>query len=229
MTSVAEAIARMEQITKEAPEKDGLACFNILYTEITVAVATGLENGLFADVQFLDRLDVAFANRYFDALRASRTGTGEVPKVWEVLLERRGDRSVAPIQFAVAGVNAHINFDLAAALVHTCEEIGAPLGTGSQRADYDEINDIFAERYKVLRDRFTDGLADEFDEGGVARGLDFVSGFVVERARDEAWESAERIVLRRQQGDEEGVRLIMARLDRHFGLVAHGLLLRGLF
>lgn len=230
VTSVAEAIDRMEAITSEAPEHDGLARFNVLYTDITTTVATGLGDGTFLDVEFLDRLDVVFANRYFDALRKWGTDRrDEVPRVWRVLLERRDDPRVNEIQFVVAGVNAHINFDLAASLDQTCAEIGAPLGHGDQRVDYDEINDIFDARYKLLRDEFTVGLVDEIDEGRVARALDFVSNFVVTSARDEAWESAERIVVRRQNRDDEGIARLMNRLDRTFGVVARGLLMRGLF
>ncbi|MEA2900971.1 MAG: hypothetical protein QOH36_858 [Actinomycetota bacterium] len=229
VTTVAEAIDRMRAINAAAPQHDGLAEFNKLYTVITCEVADWLRTGRFADFDFLDRLDVAFANRYFDALRAWGTREGEVPRVWKALLERRGDRKVAPIQFAVAGVNAHINYDLAAALVTTCEVIEAPLGHGEQRLDYDGINTIFAMKYKVLRDEFTDGLVDQIDEGFVARALDFVNNFVVEKARDEAWESAERLVIRRSDGDLQGEARVMSRLDRHFGLVAWGLLMRGLF
>lgn len=220
----------MEAITREAPDNDGLACFNVLYTQITTTVATGLVDGTFLDIEFLDRLDVVFANRYFDALRKWGTDRrDEVPRVWRVLLERRDDPRVAPIQFAVAGVNAHINFDLAASLDQTCAEIAAPLGHGNQRVDYDEINEIFEVKYKILRDEFTDGIVDRFDEGAVARRLDFVSNFVVTSARDEAWESAERIVVRRQNRDDEGIARLMNRLDRTFGVVARGLLMRGLF
>jgi hypothetical protein len=72
-------------------------------------------------------------------------------------------------------------------------------------------------------------LVDQIDEGFVARALDFVNNFVVEKARDEAWESAERLVIRRSDGDLQGEARVMSRLDRHFGLVAWGLLMRGLF
>ncbi len=219
----------MQAINDAAPPGDGLAEFNKLYTVITCTVRDWLDDGQFADARFLDRLDVAFANRYFEALRNWGTREGEVPRVWRALLERRSDPRVAPIQFAVAGVNAHINYDLAAALVRTCEEIEAPLGHGDQLRDYLLINDIFELKYKILRDEFTDGLVDAIDEGLVARAVDFLNNFVVEKARDEAWESAERIVVRRTGGDQVGELRIMTRLDRHFGLVAWGLLMRGLF
>ena len=229
VTTVAEAIDRMRAITDVAPPGDGLAEFNKLYTVITCEVDDWLKQGKFADFDFLDRLDVAFANRYFDALRAWGTHQGEVPRVWKAILERRADPKVAPIQFAVAGVNAHINYDLAAALITTCEVIEAPLGQGAQRVDYDAINTIFALKYKILRDQFTVGLVDEIDEGLVARAIDFLNNFVVEKARDEAWESAERLDIRRRDGDHTGELRVMNRLDRHFGLVAWGLLMRGLF
>ena len=97
VSSVDAAIERMEAITREAPEDDGLAQFNRLYTEITIAVRDGLNGTTFEDKPFMEALDVAFANLYFDALRNWGCGKQEqVPKMWTVLLERRENRDIAP-------------------------------------------------------------------------------------------------------------------------------------
>ncbi len=228
--TIAQALARMDKISASAPEGDGLRAFNELYTVITLNVEQWLDEGQFADRKFLRGLDVAFANRYFAALRLWGLGKhDQVPRVWRVLLERRCDSRIAPIQFAVAGVNAHINFDLAPAVVKTCETIKASLGHGYQRNDYQRINEIFAAKYKILRDELTEGPIDMFDEGWRARAIDYASSFVVEQARDEAWESAERIDVYRLGGDTNGVERVLRRLDRHFGFVGRSLLWRGLF
>ena len=45
---------------------------------------------------------------------------------WRVLFEQRENGRIARVQFALAGVNAHINHDLCAAIVATCEAMGTP-------------------------------------------------------------------------------------------------------
>ena len=56
-----------------------------------------------------------------------------------------GDPRIAPIQFALAGMNAHINHDLPLALVSICQARSVELGRDSpQRRDYLKINDTIA-------------------------------------------------------------------------------------
>ena len=71
VTSVAEAVARMEAIGAALPASDGLACFNRMYLEVTKAVSADLGQGYFADPAFMARLDVTFANLYFAAAQAA--------------------------------------------------------------------------------------------------------------------------------------------------------------
>ncbi len=233
VTSVSEAIDRMDAITAAQPEEDGLRQFNVLYTTITMAVEERLAKSMFVDADFLTRLDIAFANRYFAALRAWGEGQPQaVPRVWRVLLERRRVDKIAPFQFAVAGVNAHINFDLAPALIRTpCRELEDidPQPPGDQRNDYEQINTIFLEKYAGLRDRFTSGEIDRLDEGMVARAIDYISNFIVDKARDEAWEKAQRIYAYNCDNDAHGAARVQENLDRRWGHFGKALLARGLF
>ena len=57
------------------------------------------------------------------------------------LFTQRSKKGVAPLQFALAGMNAHINRDLPVALVATCRELGIELRDGSpEQADYVQVN-----------------------------------------------------------------------------------------
>ena len=55
---VATVVERLQDIQKEAEkstppaESDGVASFNFLYTTITTAILTGLQNGSFEDPRF---------------------------------------------------------------------------------------------------------------------------------------------------------------------------------
>ena len=107
VTSVADAIARMEAIGAAAAAGDGLACFNRMYLEVTRAVDNEIGQGFFADPQFMTRLDVTFANLYFAAANVAATPQA-VPQAWRPLIEQRAVPGIEPIQFALAGMNAHI-------------------------------------------------------------------------------------------------------------------------
>ena len=71
VTSVAEAIARMEAIGSGLPAGDGIACFNRMYLAVTQTVGADIGQGFFADPAFMTRLDVTFANLYFAAAQAA--------------------------------------------------------------------------------------------------------------------------------------------------------------
>ena len=85
---------------------------------------------------WLAQLDVQFARFYFSALESSLSGR-ETSSCWQVLFESRGQAAIARIQFAMAGINAHINHDLSEAITATCQATGtAPdRGGAMSRAD----------------------------------------------------------------------------------------------
>jgi Family of unknown function (DUF5995) len=154
VASLAEVIDRLTEVrdgaAKVAPDC-GIAEFSDLYLTITGSIQGHIQAGdLFADDAYLARLDTVFANRYFDALRVWADG-GRPPAVWRLMFEAANNGQITAIQLAGAGVNAHINLDLAVATVDTGREMGdAELDTGSRKADYGKVNDVFAEQMDVL-------------------------------------------------------------------------------
>lgn len=87
-----------------------------------------LGQGLFADPAFMTHLDVAFANLYFGAVDTA-DNPAAVPLAWRPLVELRADAGIEPIQFALAGMNVHINHDLPLAMVSAYA--GIPPNQGS--------------------------------------------------------------------------------------------------
>lgn len=65
-----------------------------------------------ADEQWLKRLDVVFAKLYFKAVADSYRDPNTAPRSWQALFDVREQTSIARVQFALAGMNAHINHDL---------------------------------------------------------------------------------------------------------------------
>ena len=198
-------LGRLQDYLDQVPPLLGgnpLADFNKLYKRITENVLDRLETGRFADPAFLAELDVQFAARYFDAMRFWSVAAGDCPRVWGVLFRRIAGPDVRALPSAVAGVNAHINFDLPFALVKTFEKLGLePLDDSPQHHDYLQINDIFAEAIPDLRRSYLDRVQLLIDtmNGDLD---DWWQGEMVEYTRNVAWRNGQKIWSLRHDADQ---------------------------
>jgi hypothetical protein len=219
---ITEVIARMKRIVAALPPGDGVRAFTALYLAVTEAVDDAVKPGTFEDARFVRWLDVVFANMYFDALRNALFAAGPVPKAWAPLLEARGRRGVLPLQFALAGMNAHINRDLPVALVRTCEGRQLELRRRSpQQRDFRKINSLLAVvEEQVKTELVTEALRDV----DVALGDldDVLAMWKVERAREAAWAYAETLWALR--GAPQLSTQFLRTLDRTVGFAGRGLL-----
>jgi hypothetical protein len=165
---------------------------------------------------------VVFANLYFEAVRASAAGPATVPRAWGALLERRSDPRVAPLQFALAGMNAHINRDLPVAVVSTCRELGTTPTAGSHRSDYERVNVVLAEVERGVRQTFEMGLLLAADIAAPLVG-DVVVNWKLLKARAAAWSNAEALWTLGQVSPHVAGEYLDA-LDGLVGLASRGLL-----
>lgn len=219
--SVAEVVARMESAVASLPRSDGVACFTRLYLSVTTGVQERLAGFVFADPRFLARLDVVFADLFFAAL----DDPARMPRAWAPLVEGRSTRGVAPLQFALAGMSAHINRDLPIALVATCRELGIELEEGSpQHSDYLHVNRVLAEVEAKVKAQYLTGWLHRVDRliHRVHRIDDVVAMWNVDRARDAAWVNAEALWALRDEPELSA--RYLDTLDRTVGLTARGLL-----
>jgi hypothetical protein len=185
VVSVAGAIARMEQIAAALPAADGLACFNRMYLDVTMQVNSRLGQGFFADPAFMTRLDVEFANLYFAAADAAGAA-GAVPLAWRPLVARRAVAGIEPVQFALAGMNAHINHDLPLAMVSTCTALATAPDAGPHFADYQQVDQLLGAAEQSIRQSFESGaeLAVDHHLTAVAN---LTATWTINSARDMAW------------------------------------------
>jgi len=217
-----DVVARMTAIDQALPPTDGISCFNKLYLEVTRGVLGAVAQTTFADPAFLTALDVAFANLFFAALSAFEAGSPDTPHAWAPLFEARSSPTIAPIQFALAGMNAHINRDLPVALVDIFAAAGAAPSDGSpQYADFERVNGLLAATEKEVKDQYLDGLMRQLDAkfDGVD---DVVATWSVAAARQAAWTNGEVLWRLRSIGPIE--RTYLETLDRSVGFASRGLL-----
>src|SRR5688500_17724548 len=138
--SIAEVVEIMTAIEGALSRTDGLWWFNHLYLRVTLAVRSAVTTTTFRDPAFLERLDVVFANQYFDAVAAGDANPRAAPSAWRPVFECRHRRGILSIQFALAGMNAHINRDLPAGIVATYVATnGAPAQSGARYDDFTKV------------------------------------------------------------------------------------------
>lgn len=197
-SSLKGVLERLEAIDSALPATDGVKWFNKLYLEMTQQVAATVPGRPQAAPGFLEALDVAFGNLYFDALDAA--GSGSSPPAaypfhaWKPLFEARFERGIAPIQFALAGMNAHINHDLAIGISDVFAARGIePDDDAAERKDYESINGVIAAAEERTKQWMVTGLLKELDVAFNSVD-DIVAVWNIARARDAAWVRAEVIV-----------------------------------
>src|SRR5215470_12484248 len=122
--------------------------FHNTYLRTTRAVAVALRDGFFADTDWVDRWDVAFARLYLDALEAGQRGE-PVPAPWAVAFgAAKSQPGLEPVRHVLLGMNAHINYDLPQALlaVISDEEFSDPAVRAAREADHRRIDEVLSAR-----------------------------------------------------------------------------------
>jgi hypothetical protein len=203
-SSVQDVIARLRRIDAELPPGDGAAVFNRMYLTVTEAVAAGLSRAtVFTDPTFMEQLDVTFASLWIEAYDADARAANGVPKAWAALFERRHDRSVLPVQFALAGMNSHIGHDLAVAVVTTCLQRDTSPESPGVRDDYEAVNQLLAASESEVRRSFLTAAGRELD-AHVGPVVHLVSSWKIDKARDVAWVNVEAMWAIRHLGTLAG-------------------------
>lgn len=190
--TILDVLHGMETIAGMCVDTDGLKWFNGLYMAVTQAVADRVNGGAFADPAWLAQLDVQFARFYFAAVRSALTGA-PCPGCWRAMFAVRGNLQITRIQFALAGMNAHINHDLCLAIGETCKATNTAPQHGS--AHYDDytavnvmLNQLIDQARKTLEVRLPGDCLP-----AVAHLEDLIAGWDVSAAREKAWENAEHL------------------------------------
>jgi hypothetical protein len=188
-TTIDDVIARMKAIDAALPASDGVACFNRMYLEVTLSVGDQVERGRFGDPNWVTELDVVFANLYFAAIDSLSGEPSAQPTAWRPLLAARDNPDIEPIQFALAGMNVHINHDLPLAVAATCADLNSPPSAGTHHDDYQKIDKLLDAAEQSVRESFEQADLRSTDRH-VAAVTNLVCDWSINEARDVAWDTA---------------------------------------
>lgn len=187
VSSIDEVIDVMRRIDELLPNNDGLKWFNFLYLKVTEKVLANPPVGGWSSPVWLARLDIVFAELYFEAIREWIAHPENAPRAWRVLLDARHRRDVMRVQFALCGMNAHINRDLQLAVVAAGEELGIePRRNTPEHNDFECVNDILKEVEEEVLPILATGIVGEIDQS-FGRLDNVFALWSVRTARETAW------------------------------------------
>lgn len=225
ITTIDDVVSVMIGLDSALSNEDGLKWFNLLYLKVTEAVRGSPPAAGWEDPRWLERLDVIFANLYFGAVTSWQRQPDNVARSWFPLLDSRRRRDITRVQFALAGMNAHINHDLPIALVGTGKERGvAPRHGTPQYRDFERVNTILESAEQQVKRYLATGIVGEIDQD-LGRIDDIVAMWSVHKARDTAWTNAEILWNLRSGPIPTASDDFLLSLDRLVSLGSRGLLI----
>ena len=187
---------------------DAAGFFPAMYVRVTEDIAARIRAGEFADGERMARLIDAFAGHYIGA----RTGHIAVPRCWQATWDVAGDDHLLIVQHLLLGANAHINHDLALAVVEVAADVG---GLESLHGDFHAINDVLAASFAgVMRDL---DRVSRWVGAATALGGGRVFNFSLRVARARAWGAAQRLAAL----DDEARRDYEDELDQLVSVLAY--------
>jgi hypothetical protein len=165
-------------------------------------VAAEVKRGGFADPEWVERWDVAFAVLYLEALEASLAAL-RPSRPWDIAF--RTPVGLPALRHVLLGMNAHINYDLPQALlaVITDEQFDDPALLARREADHKAIDRVLASRVAAEDDELTrisgplpllDRLLRPFNQLGTQRFL--------REARAKVWANTVALNRARRRGPE---------------------------
>ncbi|MGP3980187.1 DUF5995 family protein [Streptomyces sp. KR80] len=207
---------RMRTLDAALPARDGVSVFNRVYLSVTEEIGRRSEEGFFRYPSAASELGTRFAGRYLHAVDAAAAGL-RPPACWRPLFQQRRHPGVRPLQFALAGINAHVGHDLALAVVDTCR--GLECEPECLETDFERVGDVLT----ALEDRIREDLMPGPDVLDLADPLTHLAGaWSLGRARDAAW-AASRVLWGLRHTDELSAQFV-TQLAEGVGLIGRFLL-----
>lgn len=195
-----------------AETNNPMGYFTAIYKKTTQAVKDGVQNGIFEDNERMERMDVNFANLYFDAIQCFLDGK-PAPPHWQITFDARNRTDLSFSQQFLSAANAHICYDLSLATETTCK------GTAVEdfKTDFMTMNNVLASLYTQV-DTELSRFCPDF--AFMIKYLDpemlYFFGIMMDKNRDESWQ---RAVTLANVSESERPALLQSMMDE---VVKHG-------
>ena len=187
ISSIADVVTRLNQVIKQCETgKSRAGYFAALYKRMTMAVVEGIAGNRFEDGARMEKLDIVFAQRYFDAYDAYASGK-TCTASWKNAFDACSNSQLIVLQQLLMGINTHINLDLAIA--------AATIAPGNRinalQNDFNRINIVISSLVDDVQEslaavwlpmRFITRIANGKQEA--------VLNFSIDKARTASWSNA---------------------------------------
>lgn len=187
LEDASEIAARFRALMDVIPPTDGIRRFCQVHEVMSEAVTARLDQGGFLDPDGLERMDIHLVGRFFTAVAQWERDPERINRAWAPVFERRANTKIHPIQFALAGIHAHIASDLVFAVLRTHEERGLEPELDTElHKDFCEINNVEGPLRDVVEAKLAGPEWQEWDKrlGPID---DWLEQWSFSRARDKAW------------------------------------------
>lgn len=209
-SDIRDVIAHMQQLSQALAhtELHNLRAFNTTYLIITQAVAQKFGQHFFANDRNMEKLDLIFAQYYFDALFAYTQGNTCAP-AWRLLFDSCKRNNLHQWQYMGLGVNAHVNHDLPFTLRN------ADLGP-SYLSDFNKINGILFQQIPSVVHSFKEKNPQlEFIKNKTASIYRYGLIIIIRSWRANAWQNYLKLIEPSDQTDKITANAV--QIAHHFG------------
>ncbi len=184
--TIQEVVQILDHIIEESIQRNSrLGYFACLYRKMTVAVKDGVVNGRFEDGARMEKLDIHFANRYFEAY-FNYAQNKALTQSWRMAFDAC-KQSYTAIQHLLLGMNAHINLDLGISAAAISNGVNIQL----LQKDFNQINVIIGDLINAVQTDLEEICWPmKFIRCINNSHKDAVINFSMKMARDTAWANA---------------------------------------
>jgi hypothetical protein len=148
-STIDEVLQKLDEIILETvSDNNYLGIFAYVYRRTTAEIRKAIVEKQFEDNDRMQRMDVAFANKYISAYLNFHAASGPVSHAWAIPFQA-GREKLTIMQHLLMGMNAHINLDLGAAAAETVP--GDAIN--GLKNDFMKVNDILADLTHEMKGR----------------------------------------------------------------------------
>jgi hypothetical protein len=181
--TVHEVARELERVERELPRTDGVKWFAWLYADVTRAIVQLFDEDQLETPDFMADLVIRFGDRFIGSV--ADPATAALP--WQPLFQLRHDPRVAPLQFAMAGLNAHVGSELPVGLADVAQSRGIDLDHAEpEHDDWTKVNAVIAAVEPAAKRYLLTGAIKDMDPA-FGQLDDLAATWSVEAAREAAW------------------------------------------